>query len=319
MSLPPADAAAAALIGAALDLLAEAGAQAFSLRAVALAAGVAPSMASRRFGDRAGLLAAVTDTLLAREDRALADFAARLGAPCTARELGPVMAAWFAWRGRWSGRQARALAELQGLGGPDRAVSRAADLYAAALVRLAPDLAPEPAVRLGRMAVVEGVWWLALGDEPWFTLLSGETLARAVDPAIPAVWADRFAASAEGLRAGPAGRAAAIASAAADVIASKGPPAVTHRSVAARAGVGLSSVVLQYRTLDALLDAGVAAAGRRHLAGGGDPTAPFDAPLRALASPGLTPAAAQVRRALGAEPDRLAACAVALAARSGPA
>ncbi|MDB5460169.1 MAG: TetR family transcriptional regulator, partial [Caulobacteraceae bacterium] len=197
---PPEDEVAGLLLEASFDLLAHGGWGNFSLRAVADSIGVAGSAASHRFGDRAGLVAAVCDAAIESErsqmDRFLPGIRVDSGG-----ELAAVLCEWLEQRVRCNRRQARACSELLLVSYRDPAFhtfsGRWVETCRRMVARLAPSFNDEASRAVAAFLAVEIPYWLLLADDPLFRLASGEALRRIVmlaqrsaDP-LPVFWLQR--------------------------------------------------------------------------------------------------------------------------------
>lgn len=298
------------LIEAAFDLVAEGGWPDFSLRAAAEAIGSAGSAASHRFGDRAGLVSAVTESALDREAAGMSQFLPGVTASGAA-ELAALLHEWLEQRARPGFRVGRMCAELMRVSYRDAEpvgfAGRWLDLAAGWIGRLYPP-APERARRaIAGFLAAETPFRLLLHDEPEFRLVSQESLARAVALALgaqrpPPCWLQRsLALEAPAAPSGLAGAKLASIEAAARLIETDGVLSLTHREIAKSSGASLSSLTYHFRTLDDLLRQGF----QRLFAGLAEPppAAVHELALQALRDPLLAPLALVVRRrlALGGE------------------
>ena len=294
------------LIEAAFDLVAAGGWADFSLRAAAEAVGAAGLAASHRFGDRAGLVAAVAEAALEAEALEMSRFLPGVTASGAA-ELSAMLHAWLEQRARASRRQARVCAELIRVSHRDPALpgfgARWLDLAGRWIGRLYPEASQGAGRSIAAFLAAETPFRLLLADDPEFRLVSQESLSRAVGLALggrdlpPPVWLQRsLALPPPEAPAGLSGAKAAIAAAAAVLIAGDGVLALTHREIARRLGAALSSLTYHFRSLDDLVRHGF----QRLFDGESVPPAAaiYELALQALRDPGLALLALTVRRRL---------------------
>jgi AcrR family transcriptional regulator len=326
----PVDVISPALIDSGLDVLADGGGSEFSLRRVGERIGFAGSAASHRFGNREGLIAAVGQAALEREEVEFNRFAAELPAvPCEAEPLAAVLREWLDHRARWSRRQARTICELILMGYRDAAASdfnkHYAQLSCAFLTRLCPELPPDAAQLMSLYLIAEAPNWLVMADETAFKMLSAETAGRVVAFALRQnaptshFWLDYSRSRPEPSLAAlrhptPTGAKQRILEAVVRTIEEEGAQAVTHRAISAKAKVSPSSLMHHFGKRSDLLRSGIQELFRHKLdaqqtvASSRAAAAPYELALYALQDPFLTPLAAAVRRKLGADsagrPDR---------------
>ena len=306
------DGVAGRLIDAAFDLVGEGGWADFSLRAAAETIGSAGSAASHRFGDRAGLVSAVSEEALAREAAGMAAFLSGV-VPSGPAELAAMLNEWLEQRARTGRRLGRMSAELMRASGRDRDLEgfagRWLDLAATWIGRLHP-AAPDSARRaVAGFLAAETPFRLLLADDPEFRLVSQESLGRAVVLALrgrdlpPPCWLQRSLALAPPQ--GPSGLQGvkqASVEAAARLIAEGGVLSLTHREIAKRSGASLSSLTYHFNSLDDLIRQGFE--GLFAAPAPPPPIAVHELALQALRDPRLTPLALLARRRLALSDGR---------------
>lgn len=300
------------LIEASFDLVAKGGWINFSLRAAAESIGAAGSAASHRFGDRAGLVLAVGDAAIATESAQMDGFlpgAAAAGPD----DLAALLYEWLEQRARSDRGQARVCAELLLAAFRDPGLShfgpRWAGLCRGLIERLYPAVSDQAARRLAAFLTVEAPCWLLLAEDPQFRLESQESLRRMaqlslrVPGDLPVSWLKRGLGLPDSRRPQAfLGTKQAIIQATAQLIHEGGALAVTHRAIAKRSGVALSSLTYHFDSLDDLIRHGFQ---RLFAVDGEQPSSArasvpvYDLVLRALHDPLLAPLAASVRRRLG--------------------
>lgn len=306
---PYEDETAGRLIEAGFDLLHEGGWPGFSLRAAAEAIGLAGSAASHRFGDRAGLVAALCAAAIEREavqiDAFLPDFRAEHD-----EELAVALYQWLVQRARENRRQTRTCAELLLASRRDPAMSQFGRQWRALvrglIGRLAPGLAPAASAQLAAFLAAELPFWLLLVEDAEFRVISQEAVSRAValasgSPApLPTIWLLRGLAAQDPRRPmQAAGTKRRIIEAAAQVLVDGGVQALTHREVAKRSNASLSSLTYHFASLDDLIRQGfqwLFAVGRAAAPDG--PLVRCELALQAQRDPALAPLASIVRRRL---------------------
>jgi AcrR family transcriptional regulator len=297
------------LIEASFDLVAKGGWGDFSLRAVADSIGAAGSAASHRFGDRAGLIAAVCEAAIGRERAQMDSFLPGVEVE-TCEDLTCVLYAWLEERLRKNCKQARNCSELLLVSYRDPAFgsfgARWADLCCQMIARLSPGF-PAPGCRaLSAFLSVEIAYWLMQAPDPEFRLTGREALGRMVmlgagaPGPLPVLWMQR-ALDMPDTRAPLAltGTKLKIVEATAAIIADAGVQALTHREIAKRSGASLSSLTYHFESLDDLIRKGF-----QQLFTPGSPAPPmpsravvaYELALQALRDPLLVPLAAGVRR-----------------------
>ncbi len=300
------------LIEASFDLVAKGGWANFSLRAVAESIGAAGSAASHRFGDRAGLVAAVCDAAIEREIVQMERFLPGVRTDGY-DDLVSVLYEWLEQRVRWNRKQARACGELLLVSFRDPSFRsfglRWAELCRGLIVRLCPTLSEDSALALAAFLSAEIPYWLLLADDPEFRLESHESLRRVarlgVDAAgdLPTAWLQRGLVLPDARRPlSLSGTKLKIVLATAQIIENSGAQAVTHREIAKRSGASLSSLTYHFESLDDLIRNGfhlLFAATGGPLPGPNSIVVSYELVLQALRDPFLAPLAASVRRSLG--------------------
>lgn len=300
------------LLEAAFDLLARGGWGNFSLRAVADSIGAAGSAASHRFGDRAGLITAVCDTAIAREEAQMREFLPGLEVE-TGEELAAVLCEWLEQRVRWNRKQARACSELLLVAYRDPHFSAFGRGWASACGELIARLFPagSPSVRQSMCAFlsVEVAYWLLLADDPLFRLSSGEALRRiammdhGAETRRPVFWLGLGLKTPEpGKPPELTGTKLKIIEATARIILENGVQALTHREIAKRSGASLSSLTYHFESLNDLIRGGlqfIFTPGRPAPGAPGRAIVGYELALQALRDPFLAPLSAAVRRRQG--------------------
>ena len=318
--MPPADRSpfedevAGLLLEASFDLLAKGGWANFSLRAVAESIGAAGSAASHRFGDRAGLIAAVCDAALERERGDMGRFLPNVQVE-DADQLASVLYEWLERRVRWNRKQARTCSELLLVSYRDRAFGvfarRWVETCRQMVARLMPGLSQAASESVASFLSVEAAYWLLLADDPQFRLASGEALRRVVrlsqdcGEGLPTFWLE------QGMRLPDArrpveltGTKLRIIEATVAIILDSGVQAVTHREIAKRSGASLSSLTYHFGSLNDLIRHGFQML-FSPAAGSAPPPSPhravasYELVLQALRDPFLAPLAATLRRRVG--------------------
>jgi len=325
--IPFEDEIAGLLLEASFDLLAKGGWGNFSLRAVADSIGAAGSAASHRFGDRAGLVAAVCDAAVQREQREMDRFLPKLQVD-TDDELAAVLYEWLEQRVRWNRKQARACSELLLVSYRDGAFGsfsrRWLEVCQRMIARLHPALDPEAATAVASYLSVEIAYWLLLADDPLFRLASAEGLRRIVRLAsrsgneLPVFWMQRSQELPDARRLLVlTGTKQRIIEATMGIILESGVQAITHREIAKHSGASLSSLTYHFESLSDLIRQGFQMLFAPVLPGAGAGEGPealeaaapslpnravvgYELVLQALRDPFLAPLAATVRRQLGA-------------------
>jgi AcrR family transcriptional regulator len=313
---PLEDEVAGLLLEASFDLLARGGWGNFSLRAVADSIGAAGSAASHRFGDRAGLVAAVCDAAIDREGDEMARFlpGIQVGA---GDELAAALYEWLEQRVECNRRQARVCSELLLVSYREPAFhtfsGRWVETCRGMVARLAPSFDDEASRAVAGFLAVEIAYWLLLADDPLFRLASGEALRRIVmvaqgstDP-LPVFWLRRGLDLPDARR--PVqltGTKQRIIEATTRIILDSGVQAVTHREIAKRSGASLSSLTYHFESLDDLIRNGFqmlfsTGTGRPVPAMPHRAVACYEMVVQALRDPFLAPLAATLRRHLGCE------------------
>jgi AcrR family transcriptional regulator len=309
------------LVEASFDLLAKGGWGHFSLRAVAESIGAAGSAASHRFGDRAGLVAALCDAAVRRERQEMARFAPQVRVD-TNEELSAILYEWLEQRVRWNRKQARACAELLLVSYRDPACRGFGPAWSEAcrdfVNRLHPALDAEAARTITAFLSVEIVYWLLLADDPMFRLASREALGRVIHVAArpqndlagappPAFWFGQGLEQPDTRRSRPlTGTKQRIIEATAQIILECGVQAVTHREIAKRSDASLSSLTYHFESLTDLIRQGLQTIFTPVPPGSGTPppmpyraVVPYELAVQALRDPFLSPLAATCRRRAG--------------------
>lgn len=271
------------LINAARVRIAEEGMRGLSLRSIAQNAGMSLGSLSYRIGDKAGLIAQLLEAEHADQERLLADWRHRLHGLNLAvpSVLVSVITAWFEDMTKLHRVSAMTVCELLLEAGANSdsysGITRILDAQDAFWVEMLTAHLPADEAQLFGCAIANYIrdelpFALAAGADADYHLLRASTIQclasrlSSTGRGLPDHFAQLVAAAGSDsaevpLRVDltPGSKRAEVAAEIASLIAEQGVAAVSHRAVAARAGVSNSSVAHYFRTRTDLLDAGFGA------------------------------------------------------------